>query len=58
MAYGYRIFTVLDEMLGKVLQLVPQLLWSLMLNTHTSLEATLNGNLIQAIITNPFCFHL
>lgn len=41
-------------MLGKVLQLVPLLLWSLMLNTRTSLEATLNGKLIQAIITNPY----
>lgn len=58
MAYGYGVFTVLDEMLGKVLQLVPQLLWSLMLNTRTSLEATLNGNLIQAITTKPFCCHL
>lgn len=58
MAYGYRVFTVVDETLSKVLWLVPQLLWSLMWNTCTTLEATLNGNLIQTIITNPVCFHL
>lgn len=45
-------------MLGKVLQLVPQLLWPLMWNTCTSLDVTLSGNLIQTIITSPFCFHL
>lgn len=53
MAYGHRIFTVLGEMLGKVLQFIPQLLWSLMLNTRASLEATFHGNLIQAVITSP-----
>lgn len=58
MAYGYNIFTVSDEMLDKVLPLAPQLLWLLMLNTRTSLETTLNGNLILAIIANSFCFHL
>lgn len=45
-------------MLGKVLQLVPQLLWPLMWNTCTSLDVTLSGNLIQTIITSPFCFQL
>lgn len=58
MAYGYNIFTVSDEMLDKVLPLAPQLLWLLMLNTHTSLETTLNGNPILAIIANSFCFRL
>lgn len=58
MAYVYRVFTVVDEMLGKVLQLVPQLLWPLMWNTCTSLDVTLSGNLTQTIITSPFCFHL
>lgn len=55
-AYGYNIFTLLDEILGRVL--VPQLLWLLMLSVHTSLETTLHGNLILAIVTNSFCFPL
>lgn len=51
-------FTVFDEILDIVLQLVPQQLWSLMLKNDTSLEATLRGNLIQVIIISPFCFQL